>query len=48
MLIESDNDIFKSTIYVYRQNNKYYAEETKNGIYEITEKTFNTIKNYAK
>jgi len=48
MLIESDNDIFKSTIYVYRKNNKYYAEETKNGIYEITEKTFNTIKNYTK
>lgn len=48
MLIESDNDIFKSTVYVYKKGNKYYAEETKNGIYEITEKTFNTIKNYTK
>ena len=48
MLIESDNDIYKSIIYVYKKDNKYYAEEPKNGIYQITEKTFNTIKNYAK
>ena len=27
---------------------EYYAEENKNGIYEITEETFNTIKNYTK
>ena len=48
MLIESDNDIFKAIVYVYRKNDKYYAEENKNGIYEITEETFNTIKNYTK
>lgn len=48
MLAESDNDIFKAIVYVYRKDNKYYAEENKNGIYEITEDTFNTIKNYAK
>ena len=48
MLIESDNDIFKAIVHVYKKDNKYYAEEQKNGIYEITEDTFNTIKNYAK
>lgn len=48
MLAESDNDIFKAIVYVYKKDNKYYAEETKNGIYEITENTFNIIKNHAK
>ena len=48
MLAESDNDIFKSTIEVYRKNNKYYAEEVNNGIYEISEDDFNIIKNYSK
>ena len=48
MLIESDNDIFKAIIYVYRKDNKYYVEENKNGIYEITDETFNTIKNFTK
>ena len=48
MLIRSDNDIFKAIVYVYRKNNKYYAEERKNGIYEITEDAFNVIKNLAK
>lgn len=48
MLAESDNDIFKSTMEVYRKNNKYYAEEINNGIYEITEADFNIIKNYSK
>ncbi len=47
MLIQSDNDIFKAIVHVYRKDNKYYAEE-KNGIYEITEEAFNTIKNYTK
>ena len=46
MLAESDNDIFKSTMEVYRKNDKYYAEEINNGIYEITEDDFNIIKNY--
>ena len=48
MLIGSDNDIFRAIIYVYRKNNKHYAEESNNGIYEITEETFNIIKNYTK
>ena len=48
MLTESDNDIFKSTVEVYRKNNKFYAEEINNGIYEITEDDFNIIKNYSK
>lgn len=48
MLIESDNDIFKAIVHVYRKDNKYYAEEQKNGIYEITEDAFNTIKSYTK
>lgn len=48
MLIQSDNDIFKAIVHVYRKDNKYYAEEQKNGIYEITEDAFNVIKNLAK
>lgn len=48
MLIQSDNDIFKAIVYVYRKGSKYYAEEQKNGIYEITEDAFNNIKNLAK
>jgi len=48
MIAESDNDIFKSTMEVYRKNGKYYAEEIYNGIYEITEDDFNIIKNYSK
>ena len=48
MLIESDNDIFKAIVHVYKKDKKYYAEERKNGIYEITEDTFNVIKNLAK
>lgn len=48
MLIQSDNDIFKAIVYVYKKDNKYYAEEQKNGIYEVTEDTFNVIKNLTK
>ncbi len=48
MLIESNNDISKAIVYVYKKDNKYYVEEPKNGIYQITEEDFNTIKNYAK
>lgn len=48
MLIESDNDIFKAIVHVYKKDKKYYAEERKNGIYEITEDTFNVIKNLTK
>lgn len=48
MLIESDNDIFKAIIHVYKKDNKYYVEEQENGIYEISENTFNIIKNFTK
>lgn len=48
MLIESDNDIFRSDVEVYRKNGKYYAEQRYNGIYKITEEDFNTIKSYVK
>ena len=48
MLIQSDNDIFKAIVHVYKKDNKYYAEERKNGIYKITEDAFNVIKNLAK
>lgn len=48
MLLESDNDIFKSTVEVYRKEGKYYAEQVYNGIYEITEEDFNTIKSYVR
>ena len=48
MLLESDNDIFKAIIYVYRKNNKYYVEEQKNGIYEITKEDFDIIRSYIK
>lgn len=44
MLIDSDNDIFKAIVHVYRKDNKYYAEEPKNGIYEISEEDFNTVR----
>lgn len=48
MLIQSDNDIFKAVVYAYKKDNKYYVEEQKNGIYEITEDVLNVIKNLAK
>ena len=46
MLLRSDNEIFKGYINIYLKDNKYYAEQRYNGIYEITEENFNTIKNY--
>lgn len=48
MLIESDNDIFKAYVEIYRKDGKYYAEQVYNGIYEITEEDFNLIKSYVK
>lgn len=48
MLAESDNDIFRAYIEVYRKAGKYYAEQRYNGIYEITEEDFNTIKRHIK
>lgn len=48
MLLHSDNDVLKAYIEVYRKNEKYYAEQRYNGIYEITEQDFNLIKSYVK
>ena len=48
MLLRSDNDVLKAYIEVYRKNEKYYAEQRYNGIYEITEQDFNLIKSYVK
>ena len=46
MLLRSDNEIFKGYLNIYLKDNKYYAEQRYNGIYEITEENFNTIKKY--
>lgn len=48
MLLRSDNDVLEAYIEVYRKNEKYYAEQRYNGIYEITEQDFNLIKSYVK
>ena len=48
MLLHGDNDVLKAYIEVYRKNEKYYAEQRYNGIYEITEQDFNLIKSYVK
>ena len=48
MLLQSDYDIFRTTVDIYRKNGKYYAEQRYNGIYEITEDDFNLIKSYVK
>ena len=47
MLLYSDHNFLKGTISVYKINNKYYVEQAYNGIYEITEEDFNTIKSYV-
>jgi len=47
MLLYSDHNFLKGTVSVYKKNNKYYVEQAYNGIYEITEEDFNTIKSYV-
>jgi len=47
-LIYSDKVREDSYVEVYKKDGKYYAEQRYNGIYEITEKDFNTIKSYIK
>lgn len=47
-LLYSDKVRVDTIIEVYRKEDKYYAEQRYNGIYEITEKDFNTIKSYIK
>ena len=48
MLAESDNDILKSEINIYRKQGKYYVSQIYNGIYQIKEEEFNLIKSYIK
>ncbi len=45
---DSVNALSDSYIAVYKRAEKYYVEQRYNGIYEITEKDFNTIKSYVK
>lgn len=40
-----NNDI---VIYIYKKDDKYYLEQTNNGIYETSLNDFNTIKEYIK
>ena len=47
-LIYSDKVREDSYVEIYKKDGKYYAEQRYNGIYEITEKDFNDIKNYVK
>lgn len=42
---DSENAITDTSVEVYKKNDKYYAEQRYNGIYEITEEDFNVIKN---
>ena len=42
----SENDSID--IYIYTSNNKYYLEQSNNGIYETSLNDFNTIKEYTK
>ena len=49
--ISFDNDEYKDkvewSVEVYKCDSKYYVEQRYNGIYEITEDDFNTIKSYV-
>lgn len=47
-LIYSDKVREDTVIEIYKKDGKYYVEQRYNGIYEITEKDFNTIKSYIK
>ena len=47
-LIYSDKVREDSYVEIYKKDGKYYAEQRYNGIYEITEVDFNTIKSYIK
>ena len=42
----SENDSID--MYIYTSNNKYYLEQSNNGIYETSLNDFNTIKEYSK
>jgi len=46
--IYSDKLRVDTYVEVYRKNGKYYAEQSYNGIYEITEEDFNIVKSFVK
>ena len=46
IIFYSEND--NIDMYIYSSNNKYYLEQSNNGIYETSLNDFNTIKEYLK
>lgn len=44
----SDDIIIDTYVEIYSKDGKYYAEQRYNGIYEITEEDFNSVKRYIK
>lgn len=47
-IIFTDNVNNDIGIYIYKKDDKYYLEQTNNGIYETSLNDFNTIKEYIK
>ena len=48
-LLESIDNVNNDIgIYIYKKDDKYYLEQTNNGIYETSLNDFNTIKEYIK
>lgn len=47
-IIFTDNVNNDIVIYIYKKDDKYYLEQTNNGIYETSLNDFNTIKEYIK
>ena len=47
-IIFTDNENNNIGIYIYTKDDKYYLEQTNNGIYETSLNDFNTIKEYIK
>lgn len=43
---DEDKERFEYYIDIYKKDGKYYVEQRYNGIYEVTEDDFNTIKSY--
>jgi len=50
ILFDTNDDEERVEYYIdiYKKENKYYVEQRYNGIYEVTEEDFNTIKSYVK
>ena len=45
---DEDKERLEYYIDIYKKDGKYYVEQRYNGIYEVTEVDFNTIKSYIK